>query len=107
DLLAIRSDGFLYTDTDGLTVNPARRSSKRETPVKVKLDRRFYGKIDLLEARFSAGVPSLVDCDALAVEGDVYFESDVTIRGSVLIKNSRSSPAVIKKGTTIDRDLIL
>jgi UTP--glucose-1-phosphate uridylyltransferase len=74
--------------------------------VKVNLDPKFYGRIDLLEERFSQGLPSLVDCEALSIEGDVYFESNIVIKGRVAIKNSLKSPAVIKKGTVIDGDII-
>ncbi|MCK5417569.1 MAG: UTP--glucose-1-phosphate uridylyltransferase, partial [Desulfobacterales bacterium] len=78
----------------------------RPDTIKIKLDPKFYGKIDLLEERFREGLPSLVDCESLSIEGDVYFESHVTIKGIVSIKNSHKTPAVIKKGTVIDQDLI-
>jgi UTP--glucose-1-phosphate uridylyltransferase len=55
--------------------------------VKVKLDPKYYSKIDGLDERFDDGVPSLVDCDSLTIEGDVGFERDETIKGSVCIKN--------------------
>jgi UTP--glucose-1-phosphate uridylyltransferase len=70
------------------------------------MDPNFYGKIDLLEERFKEGLPSLVDCESLLIEGDVYFEGDVTIKDSVSIKNSQDSPAVIKKGTLVERDIV-
>ena len=46
-----------------------------------------------------------MDCKSINIEGDVYFEGDVTIKDSVSIKNSQDSPAVIKKGTVIDKDI--
>jgi UTP--glucose-1-phosphate uridylyltransferase len=87
-------------------MNPKRTAASRPDVIKVKLDPRFYGKIDLLEERFQEGLPSLVDCESLSIEGNVYFESDVSIKGSVSIKNSQNSPAVIKKGTVIDSDMV-
>jgi hypothetical protein len=58
-----------------------------------------------MAARFPAGEPSLVECDALTIHGDVYFESDVIIRGAVTITNPGSTPAVVKRKTVVDRDL--
>jgi UTP--glucose-1-phosphate uridylyltransferase len=106
DLLAVRSDCFLYTEGQSLRINPAREELKRTDVVKVKLDPKYYGKIDGLDERFGDGVPSLVDCDSLTIEGDVGFEKDVTIKGSVCIKNRQKSREIIKAGTIIDQDLI-
>jgi UTP--glucose-1-phosphate uridylyltransferase len=107
DLLAVRSDCFVYTPEDKLQVNPRRRSNHRADPIKIKLDSQYYGKIDDLDERFSQGAPSLVDCDSLTIEGDVRFEKDVVIKGSVIIKNNHPSQAVILSGTVIDQDLTL
>ena len=106
DLLALRSDCYVLGTKDQLRINPKRTAAQRPDPVKIRLDPKFYEKIDLLEERFRAGLPSLVDCESLSIEGDVYFESHVTIKGIVSIKNSHKTPAVIKKGTMIDGDII-
>jgi UTP--glucose-1-phosphate uridylyltransferase len=106
DLLAVRSDCFVYTPEDKLQVNPQRRSNHRADAIKIKLDSQYYGKIDDLDERFSQGAPSLVDCDSLTIEGDVRFEKDVKIQGSVTITNNNPTQAVIKSGTVIDQDLI-
>ena len=105
DLLALRSDCFVMKEKNNLKINPKRLSKGRGDTIKIKLDPKFYGKIDLLEARFKEGLPSLVNCESLSIEGDVYFEGNVTIKDSVTIKNSQNSPAVIKNGTVIDKDL--
>jgi len=105
DLLAVRSDCFVYTPEDKLQVNPQRRSNHRADAIKIKLDSLYYGKIDDLDERFSQGTPSLVDCDSLTIEGDVRFEKDVKIQGSVTITNNNPTQAVIPSGTIIDRDL--
>jgi len=107
DLLAVRSDCFVYSEREGLKLNPVREAAGRNEAIKIKLDSKYYGKFDLLEERFKAGVPSLVDCDALTLHGDVRFERDVIIRGAVTITNSGSRPAVIRAGTVIDQDLVL
>ena len=107
DLLALRSDCYVLEEKDHLQTNPKRLATGMTDTIRVRLDPRFYGRIDLLEQRFQEGLPSLVDCESLSIEGDVYFESDVIIKDRVSIKNSRSSPAVIKKGTVIDRDIVI
>ena len=107
DLLALRSDCYVLGDKDNLRINPKRSAAGRAETINIRLDPKFYGKIDLLEQRFKQGMPSLVGCDALSIQGDVYFESPVTIQGNVSIKNRQKTPAVIKKGTVIDQDLIL
>ena len=106
DLLALRSDCYVLGEKNNLKINPKRLSANRAETIKIKLDPNFYGKIDLLEERFKKGLPSLVNCDSLNIEGDVYFEGDVTIKDSVSINNRHVSPAIIKKGTVIDQDLI-
>jgi UTP--glucose-1-phosphate uridylyltransferase len=106
DLLAVRSDCFVYGLDESLRLNPLRIKRNLPDAAKLDLDPTFYGKIDDLEQRFANGLPSLVDCDSLTIEGDVLFENDVKIIGTVSIKNTGSSQAVIKAGTVIDRDLI-
>jgi len=105
DLLALRSDCYILGEKYNLRINPKRVSASKADAVEIKLDPKFYGKIDLLQERFKEGLPSLVNCESLRIEGDVYFEGDVTIKDSVSIRNSHDSPAVIKKGTVIDKDL--
>jgi UTP--glucose-1-phosphate uridylyltransferase len=105
DLLAMRSDCFVFTEKKNLGMNPERKI-KQET-IGIKLDPKFYGKIDDFDKRFANGIPSLVDCYSLSIEGDVLFEKDVRIKGSVTIKNTRPFQAVIREKTVIDQDLDL
>jgi UTP--glucose-1-phosphate uridylyltransferase len=107
DLLAVRSDCFVYSEREGLKLNPARTAAGRTEAIKIKLDSRYYGKFDLLEERFKEGEPSLLECDALTINGDVRFEKGVVVRGTVTLTNSGAEPVVIKAGTVIDRDLTL
>ena len=107
DLLAMRSDCFVFTEKKDLRMNPERKINQKQETIKIKLDPKFYGKIDNFDQRFADGVPSLVDCYSLTIEGDVLFEKDVKIKGSVTIKNTQPFQAVIKEGTVINRDLIL
>jgi len=101
DLLAIRSDRFVFSKEKMLTTNPA-IGSKR---IEIDLDPRYYGKIDLFNQRFSQHIPSLVKCDALKIQGDVSFEKNVSVKGRVVIKNNSSKQVVVSEGTVIDEDL--
>jgi UTP--glucose-1-phosphate uridylyltransferase len=107
DLLAVRSDVFVYSEREGLKLNPERRAAGRNESIRIKLDSRYYGKFDLLEERFKAGAPSLKDCDGLTITGDVHFGREVVVRGTVSVTNTGSRPAVVKAGTVIDQDLAL
>ena len=107
DLLAVRSDCFVCSADKNLQINPQRRVMHKPDTINIKLDPRYYGKIDDLDERFGQGVPSLVECDSLSVEGDVRFEKNVIIKGAVSIKNSSTTQAVINAGTVIDNDLVL
>jgi UTP--glucose-1-phosphate uridylyltransferase len=106
DLMALRSDCYLLRNGENLQLNPRRPSANRADTVKISLDPKFYGRIDLLEEHFKHGLPSLVECESLSIEGNVYFEDKIVIKGRVSIKNRLKSPAVIKKGAVIDQDLV-
>ncbi len=84
DLLALRSDCFIFSETGKLIQNPNRRLAR----IKIDLDSQYYGKIDLFDQRFPQGAPSLIDCTSLTIKGDVRFENDVTVKGSVFLKNT-------------------
>ena len=107
DLLSVRSDCFVYNDDDSLRINPIRLRQNRPGVSKIDLDPKYYGNIDDLEKRFRNGIPSLVDCDALTIEGDVLFEKGVKVKGSVRIANRQQSQAIIQEGTVLDQDLVL
>ena len=104
DLLAVRSDAFEYTADHSLQ---SRRRHPGVPALKISLDPAHYKKIEQLEERFPAGPPSLKDCAALSVEGDVLFEKGVSVRGSVSVRNTGKSQAVVPAGTLIDTDLTL
>jgi UTP--glucose-1-phosphate uridylyltransferase len=107
DLLAVRSDCFEF-DQNGnrLQINRLRSAKGLSDTIHIDLDPKYYGKIDLFENHFIDGVPSLIDCDALSVEGDVLFEGNVTISGRVRIVNRRNAQVVVKRGTVINQDII-
>jgi len=102
-LLALRSDCFIYDQNTGFRINPSRSSNS----LHIDLDPRYFDKIDDFDARFPGGVPSLAACEALTVKGDVRFEANVTIRGRATIINSHGTQAVLRQGAVVTGDLVL
>jgi UTP--glucose-1-phosphate uridylyltransferase len=101
DLLGVRSDAYELGDDWRITLRP-----EREAPPNIDLDDRYFKLIDDFEARFTYGVPSLRRCDALTVEGDVWFGADVEVRGAVRISTD-GIRAVVPSGTVVEEDLEL
>jgi UTP--glucose-1-phosphate uridylyltransferase len=101
DLLAVRSDCFIFSKDYRLILNPDRRLDS----IRINLDPKYYGKIDLFNARFKNGVPSLVDCESLTIEGDVFFEANVTLKGNVIIVNRNPHREILRAGSVIDRNV--
>jgi len=106
DLLAVRSDYFLFSDDKNFIVNPARKQNDRDFNIIIDLDPKYYTQIDMFDKRFATGVPSLVDCESLTIIGDIFFEGNVKIKGNVVINNRSGSRAVIKEGTVIEGDIV-
>lgn len=101
DLLVLRSDRFILEEGGRLQPNPQLATDR----VQVALDSSYFKKIDDFSRRFPDGAPSLLGCNSLSVSGDVTFESNVTIGGSVAITNTREIPAVIPSGSLIEKDI--
>jgi len=101
DLLVIRSDRFLLSPESRLVPNPENRT---ET-TRVRLDPKFYGRLESLERRFPFGPPSLSGCSSLIVEGDVRFGRGVVLQGEVTIRNRRKRQAAVAAGTVIEGEL--
>jgi UTP--glucose-1-phosphate uridylyltransferase len=99
DLLAVRSDCFVFSKDYRLIRNPNRKLDS----IKITLDPKYYGKIDLFNERFKNGVPSLVDCESLTIEGDVFFEANITLKGNVIIVNRNPHREILREGSIIDR----
>ena len=103
DLLALWSDCYVLTEDYVVIQNPKRRL---DTLV-IRLDGKYYKKIDQLKARFPHGAPSLLDCLSFEVQGDVVFGKGVVVRGKVVIANRSDSRIAIADGTVIAKDLVL
>ena len=103
DLLAVRSDRY-QLDPD-FHLYPV--SGCRQLGIRISLDEHFFRRIDDFEARFGHGVPSLIECESLSVEGDVFFEADVVIKGRVKIKNTIKTPMMVPAGSVVDNEQIV
>jgi len=107
ELLAVRSDCFLFSDDKQLIVNPKRGQDDNCFNININLDPRYYRKIDMFNKRFANGIPSLIDCNSLTIIGDVFFERNVKIKGNVVINNRSGAQGFIKEGTVIEKTLTL
>ena len=85
DLLALRSDAYALLDDARVELAPERDG----TPPVIDLDDDHYKLLRDFDARFPEGAPSLVECERLAVEGDVTFGSGVVVRGTVTVSGPR------------------
>jgi len=102
DLLAVQSDCFVLTRDQQIRKNPERTLG----PIDIRLDPQYFGKIDMYNKRFQHGPPSLKACESLTIEGDVFFEQEVTIKGRVSIANRTGKPATVEQGAIVEKDLI-
>nr|GEV65019.1 UTP--glucose-1-phosphate uridylyltransferase-like [Tanacetum cinerariifolium] len=100
DLLILKSD--LYTCNQGILVrNEARINPANPT---IKLGPEFE-KITDFESRFKS-IPSIIDLENLKVTGDVWFGSDVSVKGIVSINARPGEKIVIPDGTVLENKQI-
>jgi UTP--glucose-1-phosphate uridylyltransferase len=97
DLLVTRSDAYRIDDRFQLQLAPARVGN----PPIGDLDPVYYKNVADFDARFPTGVPSLLDCDRLSIDGDVRFGPDVVLRGSIALKHTGSAQLVVPPGTEL------
>ena len=100
DLLLVQSD--LYSLNKDYHLLPADPDRKKMT--EIKLDDRYFRLIDDYEYRFPEGVPSLLACRELKIEGDIRFAGGVVLQGSVYLKNGGGSRVLIPAGAMITQD---
>ncbi|MDX6683239.1 MAG: UTP--glucose-phosphate uridylyltransferase, partial [Solirubrobacteraceae bacterium] len=68
----------------------------------VDLDTRHFKLVRDFDARFAAGVPSLVACERLTVRGDVAFGAGVVVRGAVEVEHEGEGQRRIADGTVLE-----
>merc|ERR1719220_1486049 len=81
DLLALRSDAYVLTEDFCIELAQQRAG----VPPNIKLDSK-YKFVDAFEKMIYKGVPSLVNCNSLTIEGDIVFMENVIIKGDVTFK---------------------
>ena len=98
DLLGLWSDAFELTDDARLVATNPELQQKLE----IDLDPRFYRTVDLLEARFPDGAPSLVNCSRFSVRGDHRFAGGVSARGEVQLTNDGDEQVQVPAGSVFE-----
>ncbi|MCK5514691.1 MAG: UTP--glucose-1-phosphate uridylyltransferase [Deltaproteobacteria bacterium] len=98
DLLGLWSDAYVLTEDSHVIQNPERSFGQ----IVIELDPRYYKLFDEMKARFPHGVPSLIDCEKLVVEGDVLFGQNIVIKGNAYITNKGKKQLVIPDGEIIE-----
>merc|ERR1712194_990626 len=82
DLFALRSDAYVITADQRVELNPSRGG----VPPNIKLD-GMYKFVDAMDKMIPNGVPSLLECNSLVIEGEVEFAAGVVLKGDVKIKS--------------------
>lgn len=98
DLLAVRSDAYLLTEDHRVILHPDRTRG----PLSVILDPAHYQRIDQLDERFPHGPPSLIDCDALEIHGDIRFGRNVRVVGKVHLTALPGETKTIEDNATLE-----
>ncbi len=102
DLLAVRSDAYELDSEFRLVLHPDRNA----VPPMVKLS-DHYKLVDQLEPLVSGGVPSLVRCASLTVEGKMEFEPSVEIVGDVKFVARGEGTKKVPSGRYQDQEVVL
>jgi UDP-N-acetylglucosamine pyrophosphorylase len=102
DLLALRSDAYVLTEDFRVELAPARAG----VPPNIKLD-GSYKFVDAMETLTPNGVPSLINCSKLVIEGPVEFAAGTIIEGEVTITNASGEKKTAGPGTLKDQKLEL
>jgi UTP--glucose-1-phosphate uridylyltransferase len=91
DLLVVRSDVYELTDEYVVRL----RDERSGEPPDVQLDPTHYQYVQDFDRRFTRGVPSLLACEKLRIQGDYSFGAGVVISGTVeLVNNTRGQQHV-------------
>ncbi|XP_059457296.1 UTP--glucose-1-phosphate uridylyltransferase-like [Corylus avellana] len=100
DLLIFQSD--LYTYNNGILV----RNAARSNPVNPSIDLGpEFGQVSDFLSRFRS-IPSIIELDSLKVTGDVWFGTDITLKGKVNIVAKPGMRLEIPNGVVLqDKDI--
>merc|ERR1712087_396269 len=90
DLLALRSDAYVLTEDFRIELAPERKG----VPPNIKLD-DLYKFVDGMDTMIPNGVPSLIGCSKLKIEGKVEFAAGVVVKGAVTFSNKGDEKKII------------
>jgi len=93
DLIALRSDAYVVTEDFRIELAPERNG----IPPTVKLD-DLYKFVDAMDTLIPNGVPSLVGCTSMKIEGSLEFAAGVVVKGDVKFVNKNSEKKTIAAG---------
>jgi UDP-N-acetylglucosamine pyrophosphorylase len=102
DLLAVRSDAYELDPEFRLVLHPDRNA----LPPMVKLS-DHYKLVDQLETLVGGGVPSLVRCTSLTVEGKMEFEPGIEIVGDVKFVARGEGTKKVPSGSYVNEEILL
>ncbi len=91
DLLALRSDAYEVLEDGTVKL----RDERNGVPPDISLS----GEYKLVDALEPLGVPSLIECKSLRIEGLIEFAADVVIEGDVVFKNTNAERKTVPSGT--------
>ncbi len=96
DLLSIKSDAYQVSSDYTLKLAPQRNG----IPPEIKLDERFYKKVDDFDRLIPGSPPSLIDCETFQVTGPVKMDESSKMSGVVTIHSRDNSvcPALLSPG---------
>jgi UTP--glucose-1-phosphate uridylyltransferase len=100
DLLAVRSDAYELDSGWRLSVRPERQGH----PPVIRLSEE-YKLVDRLEKLIEEGVPSLLQCRSLKIQGAWKFRPGVELVGDVSFVNTSDETRWIESGTYADREV--
>ncbi len=99
DLFSLRSDAYEVGQDGRVKL----RDTRQGVPPDVVMN-DHYKLVDSIEG---IGMPSLIDCTRLEIQGPVIFDEGVVIQGKVEIENHSSIPASIAAGVYRDATVVL
>jgi UTP--glucose-1-phosphate uridylyltransferase len=102
DLLGVRSDAYELDREFRLVLRPERNG----IPPIVKLDDN-YKLVDQFEELVASGVPSLIRCRSLTVDGKIQFEAGVELIGDVRFFNQGEDTKRVHSGVYQDSETSL
>ncbi|MDP8220612.1 MAG: UTP--glucose-1-phosphate uridylyltransferase [Candidatus Stygibacter frigidus] len=100
EFLAVRSNAYVIDDSWQIKLKKGRTDAPQ-----IQLDERYYKTVNDFDERMNNNYPSLENCEALSIKGDVHFGKNVVIKG--IVKVTASQPSVLENMELSDENLKL